>query len=94
MIKYIAWDSACSAKSGFPDNTFIWKKSRVDNLSESEVAKIRELHNAGCQNHEICRIMNVRARRVADLLKNINYKDSDYSVTWIPKPGKSAARSK
>lgn len=78
----------------YPDKDFVWKKSRVENLSESEVTKIRELHDAGYQNYEICRIMNIRARRVADLLKNINYKDSDYNVTWIPEPGKSATRSK
>ncbi len=78
----------------YPDKNFVWKKSRVENLSESEVTKIRELHDAGYQNHEICRLTNIRARRVADLLKNINYKDSDYEVTWVPQPGKSATRSK
>lgn len=78
----------------YPDESFVWKKSREDNLTESQVTKIRELHDDGYKNHEICKIMNIRARRVADLLKNMSYKDPDYNVTWIPEPGKSATRSK
>lgn len=78
----------------YPDESFVWKKSREDNLTESQVTKIRELHDDGYKNHEICKIMNIRARRVADLLKNINYKDPDYNVTWVPEPGKSSTRSR